>query len=228
MRRLAATIRTDVRVQFRNGFYAATVLVVIFSIVLLRWLPRETATLLLPVVILENVLMNTFYFVSGLVLLERVEGTFVAQSVTPLRTGEYVGSKLVTLTALSLVESIFIAVAVFGVARWLIAMAFGIALAAALFCLVGVALVVRYDSINEFLLPSVLYTFLLSLPLLGIFGIGAEAWYLPHPIQGPLALMRIDAPYSAGRFAYGIGYPLLWIAPVYLWSRRALAGARNA
>jgi len=228
MRRLAATIRTDVRVQFRNGFYAATVLVVIFSIVLLRWLPRETATLLLPVVILENVLMNTFYFVSGLVLLERVEGTFVAQSVTPLRTAEYLGSKLATLTGLSLVESGLIAVAVFGVARWLIAMALGVVLAAALFCLVGVALVVRYDSINEFLLPSVPYTFLLSLPLLGIFGIGADAWYLPHPIQGPLELMRIDALYSGGRLAYAIGYPLVWIVPVYLWSRRALESARNA
>ncbi|HVR30624.1 MAG TPA: ABC transporter permease, partial [Thermoanaerobaculia bacterium] len=156
MRRLAATIRTEVRVQWRNGFYAATALVVIFSIALLRWLPRDTATLLLPVVILQNVLMNTFYFVSGLVLLERVEGTFAAQCVTPLRTGEYLGAKLVTLTALSLVESGLIAVAVFGVARWLIAMACGIALAAALFCLAGVALVVRYDSINEFLLPSVL------------------------------------------------------------------------
>jgi fluoroquinolone transport system permease protein len=228
MRRLAATIRTDVRLQFRNGFYAATVLVVIFSIVLLRWLPRETATLLLPVVILENVLMNTFYFVSGLVLLERVEGTFVAQSVTPLRTAEYLGSKLATLTGLSLVESGLIAVAVFGVARWLIAMALGVVLAAALFCLVGVALVVRYDSINEFLLPSVPYTFLLSLPLLGIFGIGADAWYLPHPIQGPLELMRIDALYSGGRLAYAIGYPLVWIVPVYLWSRRALESARNA
>jgi fluoroquinolone transport system permease protein len=228
VRRLAATVATDVRVQLRNGFYAATAVIVIVSIALLRWLPPETATLLLPVVILENVLMNTFYFVSGLVLLERVEGTFVAQSVTPLRTGEYLGSKLLTLTALSLVESLLITVAVFGVARWLLAMAVGIVLTAALFCLVGVAVVVLYDSINEFLLPSVPCTFVLTLPLLGIFGIGAEVWYLPHPIQGPLSLMAVEAPHSAGRLAYAIGYPLLWIVPAYLWSRRALVSARSA
>lgn len=148
MSRLAATIKTDVRIQFRNGFYFATVFVVAFSIVLLRWLPPDVAILILPVVIVENVLVNTFYFVSGLLLLERVEGTFVAQSVTPLRDDEYVAAKLVTLTALSLAESLLIAVAVFGIDAWLVPMAAAIALAAVLFCLVGIGLVVRYDSIK--------------------------------------------------------------------------------
>jgi fluoroquinolone transport system permease protein len=228
MSRLAATIRTDTRVQFRNGFYFATAFVVVFSILLLRWLPAEAAMLILPVVILENVLVNTFYFVSGLLLLERVEGTFVAQSVTPLRDDEYLVSKLGTLTVLSLVESLLIAAAVFGIGAWLIAMAVGIALAAVLFCLAGVALVVRYDSINTFLMPSVLYTSLLSLPILGVFGFGSPHWYLPHPIEGPLSLMQIGVPQTAGRIAYAIGYPLLWMVPVYLWSRRALCRARNA
>jgi fluoroquinolone transport system permease protein len=226
--RLAATIGTDVRVQLRNGFYFATACVVVFSILLLRWLPADAARFVLPVAILENVLINTFYFVSGLVLLERTEGTFVAQSVTPLRDHEYLAAKVVTLTVLSLAESLLLAVAVFGIARWLIAMAVGIALAAVLFCLAGVALVVRYDSINEFLLPSVLYTLLLSLPLLGVFGFGSPEWYLPHPLQGPLSLMRIDAAPTTGQRAYAIGYPLLWIVPAYLWSRRALRRARNA
>ena len=227
MSRLAATVRTDTRVQFRNGFYFATAFVVVFSILVLRWLPAEAAMLILPVVILENVLVNTFYFVSGLLLLERVEGTFVAQSVTPLRDDEYLVSKLGTLTALSLVESLLIAAAVFGIGAWLIAMAVGIALAAVLFCLAGVALVVRYDSINTFLMPSVLYTSVLSLPILGVFGFGSPHWYLPHPIEGPLSLMQIGVPQTAGRIAYAIGYPLLWMVPVYLWSRRALGRARN-
>jgi fluoroquinolone transport system permease protein len=228
MSRLAATIKNDVRIQFRNGFYVATALVVGVSILLLRWLPADMVTLILPVVILENVLMNTFYFVSGLLLLERVEGTFVAQSVTPLRDDEYLASKLATLTGLSLAESLLIAVAVFGFDPGLIAMAVGIALAAALFCLAGVGLVVRYDSINEFLLPSVLYTSLLTLPILGIFGVLPAAWFLPHPIQGPLSLMQIDGRLTAGLLAYAIGYPILWIVAAYLWSRRALGRARNA
>jgi fluoroquinolone transport system permease protein len=225
--RLAATLGVDLRVQLRNGFYAATAVVVTASILLLRWLPADIAALLLPVVILENVLINTFYFVSGLILLERDEGTLDAQSVTPLRDGEYLASKVVTLAALSLVESILITVAVAGLDGRLVVMAIGIALAAALFCLAGVALAVRYESINEFIMPSVLYTFLLSLPVLGYFGVGARAWYLAHPVQGSLDLLRMQAPYAPGGLAYAIGYPMLWIVPFYLWSRRALRRMRH-
>jgi len=227
MTRLAATLGTDVRVQFRNGFYLATMFVVACSVVLLRWLPPEIAALLLPVVVLENIVVNTFYFVSASLLLERDEGTFAAQSVTPLRADEYLASKVLTLTALSLVESLLIATAVAGLDGRLLVMSTGIALAAVLFRLSGVALIVNYGSINEFIMPSVLYTAVLSLPLLGYFGVGAREWYLPHPIQGPLELMRIQTPSTPGGLAYAIGYPLLWIVPVSLWSRRALRRVRS-
>jgi len=227
VRRFAATLGTDVRLQLRNGFYYATALVVACSILLLRWLPADTTAALLPVVLLGNIVVNTFYFVSGLLLLERGEGTFVAQGVTPLRDDEYLASKLLTLVALSLLESLLIAAAVVGLDGRLALMALGIALAAALFCVAGVGLVVRYESINEFIMPSVLYAFLLSLPMLGYFGVGARVWYLPHPIQGPLELLQIHAPYTPGGLAYAIGYPLIWIVPVYLWSRRALRRMRS-
>ena len=227
MTRLAATLQTDLRVQLRNGFYLATAFVVACSIGLLRWLPNDVAALLLPVVLLENVLINTFYFVSALLLLERGEGTLAAQSVTPLRGDEYLASKVITLTALSLVESILIATAVAGLDGRLLMMSLGIALAAILFCLSGVALIVHYESINEFIMPSVLYTAGLSLPVLGYLGVGAREWYLLHPIQGSLELMQMQTPYMPARLAYAIGYPLLWLIPIYFWSRRALRRLRS-
>jgi fluoroquinolone transport system permease protein len=227
MTRLAATLQTDMRVQLRNGFYLATVFVVACSIALLRWLPNDVAALLLPVVLLENVLINTFYFVSALLLLEQGEGTLAAQNVTPLSGDEYLASKVMTLTALSLLESLLIAAAVTGLDGRLLVMSLGIALAATLFCLSGVALIVHYQSINEFIMPSVLYTAVLSLPVLGYFGVGAREWYLPHPIQGALELMQLRTPYTPARLAYAIGYPLLWLVPLSLWSRRGLRRLRS-
>jgi fluoroquinolone transport system permease protein len=227
MTRLAATLQTDARVQLRNGFYLATAFVVACSIALLRWLPNDLAALLLPVVLIENIVINTFYFVSALLLLERSEGTLAAQSVTPLRGDEYLASKVMTLTALSLVEGLLIATAVTGFDERLLMIALGIAPAAMLFCLSGVALIVHYESINEFIMPSVVYTAVLSLPVLGYFSIGAREWYLLHPIQGSLELMQMQTPYMPARLAYAIGYPLLWLVPISLWSRRALRRLRS-
>jgi fluoroquinolone transport system permease protein len=227
MTRLAATLQTDVQLQLRNGFYLATAFVVAGSIAILRSLPTEAAALLLPVVLLENIVINTFYFVSALVLLERGEGTLAAQSVTPLRENEYLASKLATLTALSLVESLLIATGVAGLDGRLLVMLFGIVLAATIFCLSGVALIVHYESINEFIMPSVVYTAVLSLPILGYFGVGAREWYLLHPIQGALELMQMQTTYTPAGLAYAIGYPLLWLFPLFLWSRRALRRLRS-
>lgn len=227
MNRFRATVAADIRVQYRNGFYLAAALVAAGSILLLRWLPADAATLLLPVVILSNVLVNTFYFVGGLLLLERVEGTYQAQAVTPLRNAEYLGSKVATLSALSLVESLAVAAAVLGVDVRLLAVAAGVVLSSGLFCLAGVALVLRHQSISEFLMPSVVYSLALQLPVLGVLGIGAAAWYVPHPIHGPLSLMQGHWPDATPDLLLTVVYPLLWIAPFYLWSRHSLARIRS-
>jgi fluoroquinolone transport system permease protein len=87
MKRLLATVRCDAQLQLRNGFYYATAFVVlIWSLVLLR-LPDLDFGWLLPALVAGNLLLNTFYFVGGLVLLEKDEGTLEARTVTPLRTG---------------------------------------------------------------------------------------------------------------------------------------------
>ena len=227
MTRLAATLKADVRVQLRNGFYLATAFVVACSIALLRRLPDDVAALLLPVVLLENVVINTFYFVSALLLLERGEGTLAAQSVTPLRGDEYLNLQGDDADSTIAVGKPPIATAVAGLNERLLVMSLGIALAATLLCLSGVALIVHYESINEFIMPSVLYTAVLSLPILGYFGVGAREWDMPHPIQGSLELIQMQTHYTPNRLVYAIGYPLLWLVPISLWSRRALGRLRS-
>jgi fluoroquinolone transport system permease protein len=227
--RLAATIRCDLRLQWRNGFYYASAVVVVGFIALLKLLPEPAVGLLLPVIVFQNVVVNSFYFGSGLLLLERGESTRAAQAVTPLRAGEYLGSKVLTLGALSLAESWLIVLVLQGIGPGVVELTVGIMLASAIMTMIGAALVCRYRSLNEFIMPSVLYTMLLAIPMLGWFGLGATAIYDWHPLQGPLGLMGARAvPLSTGRLAYAVTWPLLWIGPVYLWSRRAIAGSARA
>jgi len=221
MSRFLSTLALDARIQFRNGFYAASAFVAVCSIALLSQLSEESATALLPPLLLEAVLTNTFYFVAGLLLLERTEGTLVVQRATPLRDHEYLASKVITLAGLSLVECLSISAFVTGIGPHLFTQALAIMVASALLGLTGIVVVVRYESINQFLLPSVLYTTLLSLPILGYFGAGESVWYLPHPLQGPIELLQ-GTPRS---MVYATLYPLLWLIPLYLASRRGLRQA---
>ncbi|MCY4600864.1 MAG: hypothetical protein OXF27_13205, partial [Acidobacteria bacterium] len=108
MRALAATLSLDFRLQARNGFYYAVAFVLACWFVLLTLLPDIDWGYVLPAVVFGNLVMVNFYFVAGLVLLEKGEGTLEAQVVTPLADWQYIGSKTATLTALSLVEQVVI------------------------------------------------------------------------------------------------------------------------
>jgi fluoroquinolone transport system permease protein len=223
--RLLSTLALDARIQLRSGLYVASAFVAVCSALFLSWLGPRNAEALLPPFLLEAVLINTFYFMAGLLLLERTEGTLVAQRTTPLRDGEYLVSKIMTLSALSLVECLSISTVVAGFGPHLLEQSLGIVLASAFLGLSGVAVAARYDSINRFLLPSALYTFVLSLPILGYFGVGDWAWYLPHPLRGPMDLLQAQTRHTPSVLIYATFYPLLWMIPLYRWSRRELRRA---
>ncbi|MFQ5527111.1 MAG: ABC transporter permease [Thermoanaerobaculia bacterium] len=227
MSRLVATMSWDVRLQVRNGFYYAAGFVALFMVVLLLWPSREDLVWILPVVIFTNLMINTFYFFSGLVLLEKREGTLEAQVVTPLRTWEYLGSKLATLTALAVGENLAITVLAYGVEFRVVPLLLGMLLAAVIYCLVGFALVARYDSINEFLMPSFLVSAAFSVPLLPYFGYLEGWWHYLHPLMGPLLLLEaafVEGPAaplaSIWEQVYAVAFPLACVVPVFLWSRR--------
>ncbi|MDX1436842.1 MAG: hypothetical protein R3335_08530 [Anaerolineales bacterium] len=224
MSRLSATMGVDIRLQVRQGFYYAAAFAVVVLVVVINQLPQENIAWAMPILISGNLLINAFYFIGGLVLLEKSEGSLEAQVVTPLRTGEYLASKTLTLSLLSLFESLIIVALTVGAdVRWA-SLAAGVVLMAAMMALIGFVAVSRYDSINEFLFPSIVYVLFLSLPMALYLGF----WEIPliylHPLQAPLVLMK-DA-FGVGQIAtwelvYGAGYSALWIGLMYAWSKRA-------
>ena len=81
--------------------------------------------------------------------------------------------------------------------------------------------VARYDSINEYLLPSMLYTAVFALPFLHYAGVLPSPLMYLHPLQAPLVILKgMVAPLTAWEWSYGILYSLLWIALTFAWSRR--------
>jgi fluoroquinolone transport system permease protein len=87
------------------------------------------------------------------------------------------------LTALALVESlVLVALLSGGRARWELLLPAS-ALLAAIYTMLGFAAIVRYDSINEFMIPSIGYVFAFIAPLVGHFGFLDSVFFLPHPVE---------------------------------------------
>jgi len=90
--------------------------------------------------------------------------------------------------------------------NWLLFVS-GILLASTFFTLVGFISVTRYGTLEEYLLPSVLYGALASLPLIT----GLAQWDSPllliHPIQAVLVVLQSAfAPVDTNLLVYGVLY----------------------
>ena len=210
--RLLVTIWLDMRLQWRNGFYAASLFVLALLALVFPRLGVIPQAWFLPLMVVSNMPLNTFYFLGALVLLEKGEGTLEAQVVSPLRTWEYLAAKIFTLTVLSLVEAVVIVMIVFGLQFNLLLFALGVMQAAVLFCLVGFLVVIRYDSINAYLIPSVFFLILLLLPLLETAGLMSSPLFYLHPFQPALVLLNASfGVVPAWQVVYGLVVGALWL-----------------
>lgn len=232
MKRIWGTLVNDVRLQWRNGFYYATAVMLALFAILLSQAPRADLRFLLPVVIVNNIMINGFYFVAGLVLLEKSEGSLQAQVITPLRPAEYLAGKVLSLTLLSVIENGLLALLVMPDAisiGWLL---WGVAAGVCFFTLAGLVVVVRYEAVNEFLLPSLCVATLLALPLGPYFGVGdtavsATLVYL-HPLQAILLALRAGAEGAGAETVlagwqalYVVVYAVLFCSVAFLLAERA-------
>lgn len=213
MKRLWFTILNDIRLQWRNGFYT------VMGIALGVWILLRTQTSglelewLMGVLVAGNLIITGFYFIAALVLLERDEGSLTAQAVTPLRPWEYLTSKAVSLFILGLIENVIIVVLYAGV--WLnwAALIGGTLIVFLIYLCCGLIMITRFDSINSFLLPSVLVVIAIVLPMITILT-QWEHWlvYL-HPLQAGMVMLNgAFTPQPGWAWVYAVFYGIAVIS----------------
>ena len=220
-------LRWDVVLQARNGFYWATAFVVLVIGGLLLAVPESALAdeaMWVPALVAVNLQITTFFFVAGLLLLERDEGTLLALAVSPLTPAAYLAARTLSLTALAGIETIaLVSIAFADSPSWPLLLA-GTCAVGVIYTGIGVALACHYASVNALLLPASVVVTLLLLPLLPHFGLAPRALFLLHPIEPPLTLIR--AAYRVtptGDVAFGIRGSVLWGVFAFLWGQRSVS-----
>ena len=186
-------LRWDVIVQARNGFYWASAFLIVVISALLLSVPetaRANSALWVPAILVINLQITTFFFVAGLMLLERDEGMLNALAVSPLSPSGYLVMRTVSLTGLAAAETIAIVWIGFGTSgSWSLILG-GTAALGVIYTGFGAAVATRYDSVNALLLPASAFVALLLLPLLPHFGLAPRLPFFVHPLEPPMTLIR--------------------------------------
>lgn len=222
--RFLTTLRLDMVIQWRSGFYAVAVVVALLVGMGARLLIEPAALAhVLPSVLLLAVGGTAFIYVAGLLVFERDQRTLDALFVSPLRQREYWLARMASLLLLELIEGVILVVAAYGVAgvNWFYVLG-GIGLMSALFTLIGVILIVRYDSITDFLMPSLVVTLPLQLPVLYFLGVSPSPAWLLSPASAPAMLLTGGwRALEAWELVYALGFGALVLAISGWWAMRA-------
>lgn len=216
-------LRWDVIVQARNGFYWASAFLVIIISALLLYVPesaRANSAIWVPAILAVNLQIITFFFVAGLMLLERDEGTLNALAVSPLSASGYLAMRTFSLTGLAAAETIAIVWIGFGTGgSWPLILG-GTAALGIIYTCFGAAVATSYDSVNALLLPASAFVALLLLPLLPHFGLAPRLPFFIHPLEPPMTLIR--AGYGVVDridVAFGVLGSFGWSAIAFVWGR---------
>jgi len=167
-------------------------------------------------------------FVGALVLFEKSENVLQALVITPMRTDDYLLSKIISLTLLSLLSAfLFMGLMVlFNEASFnLFYLVVGISLTSVMLILLGFILVSRVNSINGYLLGMMIGFIGLSFPpLLELFGLFDSPLFYLWPTQASFILLNgvfQSANLELWEIIYGIGYQLFFIVLLYFLAKRA-------
>ena len=224
MSRLSATLRLDAQLQARNSVYLIVGVVALGLGLALRALfTPEQLDFFMPLVALSGVSLTALFLVGVLMLLERGEGTLDVVMVSPLRPGEYLASKMMTVTGLALVESALIAGIAHGLGFSYLWLVLAVVLRAAGISAVGVAVGARYRSITHFIFPTALLSMALDLPVLWYLEVWPSSFFYLWPTLPSLLLAKAAfLPVDPIQLVYGVVYGVLAVAAAVVWALRSI------
>jgi len=235
MERLLSTMKLDVKVQFRSRFYHVSIVTALLLGFGLRQIgDAQLVETLVLVLFLAAVCVMAAVYMAALIVFERDQHTLDAMFVSPLRLTEYLNSKVVTLTAVVILEGVILALVSLGALgiNWLLLIA-GTALLGSMYSLFGAILIVRYATITNFLMPAGLVTLILELPALYFAGLSDSPLWLVIPTSAPAMLIwgawHTLEPWQV---VYSLGYSAVILGISYRWAlgafnKHVLMGERS-
>ena len=222
--RVQALLRHDLRLQWRYRIHAAYFFVTTMYILVLTVAERIAPGWLYGFIIYSDPAVLGFFFLGGLVMFERNEGVSTAFAAAPVSAGEYLISKVITLTAISLVVAWVLALLHGGRVNWLLLSA-AIALTSVFFIGIGAYFATRFRTVTGYLLGgSVVMMPLVTPPLLAFLDrLSVISFIVPTIAQMRLVLVAFA---ERDASAFDITFMLIsvtgWAVASFVFGARAL------
>ncbi len=187
--RFLHAIWADIRFQMKQGFYLVYVLITIIYLILLSFLPEDVLAIALPLVVFSDPSVLGLFFIGGIIMLEKVQGVLSVLVVSPLRTIEYIMSKVVSLAFISVLAAFTITgFSNYDGVNWLL-LFLSTVLTSSIFTLCGIMINAGCYTVNQYMIKTIPYMLLFVLPCFSLIGFPYSWVFTIVPSVAALRLM---------------------------------------
>ena len=171
MKRLFNLIIWDIKLQMKYGFYFLYGVLSIFYLIILFAIPlkwQEKASIIL---IFSDPAAMGLFFMGAIILLEKSQKIPYSLAVSPIKSVEYIISKILSLCFISVIVAAILTLSINKNNLFIVLI--GTAISSSIFTLLGIIVATKISSVNQFILwttpieiltfvPGVLHLFQLS------------------------------------------------------------------
>lgn len=169
----------DMKFQYKYGFYAIYVIIVILYACILFALPESVREKAALIMILTDPAAMGLFFMGAILMLEKSQRVLNTIAVTPVKVSEYVISKAISISILSLFIGLILAL-LSGNTN-ILGVILGTLFGSVIFTMIGLFIAIHTSSLNSFMIGTVPMEILFFVPaILYLFDIKND-WMLLHP-----------------------------------------------
>ncbi len=151
--RFIRLLKEDMRFQWKSGFYFIYLFLLALYIIILGVLSPEVKTKIGAILIFSDPATLGFFFMGAVILLEKSQNVLSHIAVSPLPASRYILSKTLSLSIISTIVAMVIAIAA-GFPN-LMGVFFGILFSSVIFTLIGVVFATFTPSLNMYLVVMI-------------------------------------------------------------------------
>jgi len=223
--RLLHAVWADIRFQFKQGFYLVYVLITVMYLIILSFLPEYILSVGLPLVVFSDPSVLGLFFIGGIIMLEKMQGILSVLVVSPLRTIEYILSKVISLAFVSVLAAFAITgFSHYGNVNWLL-MFLSTVFTSGIFTLCGIMITAGCNTVNQYMIKTVPYMLLFVLPCFSLIGFPYSDLFTIIPSVAALRLML--GAYMGIPLYEAVGLIIYLVGMNYLFLRWAIRVFEN-
>ena len=209
-------IYSDIRFQWKYGFYYLYIIITVLYVFALSLLHGEEKNKVGILMILSDPATMGMFFMGAIVLLEKSQRVIHSIAISPIKPGEYMISKIVSVGIISLIVGGVIIIAK-GSNHFLLE-CFGVFMGSVLFFLCGLLVGANISTLNQYVIATMPFELLgFSLPIPYLFGIENNLMLL-HPGCILVRFMSGNGEY----FLSLTGILILWVMLLYIPAKKSV------